>query len=385
MQFKFIIGQEEVKNKLLNSFNKNRVGHTQLFLGPEGNGSLALAIAFAQYINCKNRTETDSCGTCPSCIKYQHLAHPDLHFFFPTTTNDKVKKDPKSELFLDEWREYLKKLNGYPTQKGWYGHLGVGNKQGTIYVRDAGDFIRHLALKAFESEYRIFIVWMAEKLHSSASNKLLKTFEEPPDKTLIFLIAERYELLLPTVRSRAQLVKVPKISDKNIEQALIHQKGLPENQAAGIAMQAGGNWNLAVEIAENIEDAQTNFIKFRDWLRLCFKPGNFLELNNFNSELSRIGREKVKSFLTYGLETIHNSILINSGHDNFLRKSGDEAEFTKRFAPYINQANQKEVYELLNEAIYHIERNAHAGILLSDLSFKIYSLLKKGLQNMKKK
>ncbi len=378
MQFKSIIGQQEVKKKLLNSYNKKRVAHTQLFLGPEGNGGLALAIAFAQYVNCRNRTNTDSCGKCPSCVKFQHFAHPDLHFFFPTTTNEKIKKDPKSELFMEEWRNYLETCKSYPTQKGWYEHLGVGNKQGTIYVRDAGDFVRHLALKAFESEYRIFIIWMPEKLHPAASNKLLKTFEEPPDKTLIFLVAERYELLLPTVRSRAQLVKVPKISDLDMKQALTSLKGLPESQAGTIALQSGGNWNLAIEIAENFEDAQTNFIKFREWLRLCFKPGNYIQLYNFNSELSRIGREKVKSFLSYGLDTVHNSILVNSGQNDLLRKSEEEADFTRRFAPYINEANQKEVYELLNEAIYHIERNAHPGILLSDLSFKIHDLLKKG-------
>ncbi|NOX87323.1 MAG: DNA polymerase III subunit delta, partial [Chlorobi bacterium] len=209
MQFKFIIGQQEVKEKLLNSFNKKRVAHTQLFLGPEGNGSLALAIAFAQYVNCRNRTEADSCGKCPSCLKFQKFAHPDLHFFFPTTTNDRVKKEPKSELFMEEWRNYLGNFESYPTQKGWYEAIRAGNKQGMIYVRDASSFIQHLALKAFESEYRTFIIWLPEKLHPAASNKLLKTFEEPPDNTLIFLIAERYELLLPTVRSRAQLVKVP--------------------------------------------------------------------------------------------------------------------------------------------------------------------------------
>jgi len=384
MQFNAIIGQEAIKNKLLSSFVKRRVAHTQLFLGPEGNGSLALAIAFGQYINCENRTETDSCGTCPSCIKYKHLAHPDLHFFFPTTTNDKVKKEPKSALFLNEWRNFLEKSNGYPTQKGWYGHIGVGNKQGTIYTRDASDFIQKLALKTYEAEYRVFIVWMPEKLHPSASNKLLKTFEEPPDKTLIFLIAERYELLLPTIRSRAQLVKVPGIDDDSLKQALVHSGQVGENQVKDIVMQANGNWNMAVEIAENLEETQTYFLQFRKWLRLCFKPGNYLELNTFNSELSRSGREKIKSFLGYGLETVHNSILVNSGQADLLKKSGDEYEFTQRIAPYINNNNQKEVYGLLNEAIYHIERNAHPGILFSDLSFKMNNLLKQGRKKIKK-
>ena len=204
MQFKQIIGQESVKSKLLTSARENRVAHTQLFLGPEGTGSVALAIAFAQFINCKNRTETDSCGTCPSCIKYEKFSHPDLHFFFPTTTNDAVKKDPKSELFLNDWRAYLTSEKGYPTQNGWYDYIGVGNKQGTIYVRDASDLVHQISLKSYEAEYKVFIIWMTERLHESASNKLLKTFEEPPDKTLIILTAERYELILPTVRSRAR-------------------------------------------------------------------------------------------------------------------------------------------------------------------------------------
>jgi DNA polymerase III subunit delta' len=378
MQFKSIIGQQATKNRLFSSLRENRVAHTQLFLGPEGSGSFALALAFVQYINCKNKTENDSCGVCPSCIKFEKYAHPDLHFFFPTTTNDKVKKDPKSLLFINEWRSYLESVDAYPTQNGWYEYLNVGNKQGTIYVRDASDIVQTVSVKPYEARYKTLFIWMAERLHESASNKLLKTFEEPPENTLIFIFAERYELLLPTVRSRAQLVKIDKLPDEAIIETLTARKNAEANLAHDIALIAGGNWNLAEEIYDNADETQEIFLRFRQWLRLCFRPGNFIELNKFNGDVARTGRESVKRFLAYGLEIIHNSILHNNGQSNKVKKAGDELEFSEKFAPYINSNNQTGIYTLLNEAIYHIERNAHAGILLSDLSFKIGDLLKKG-------
>jgi len=382
MQFKSIIGQETVKNRLLTSLRENRVAHTQLFLGPEGSGSFAMALAFVQYINCKNKTDSDSCGVCPSCVKFQKFSHPDLHLYFPTTTTDTVKKDPKSALFLNEWRSYLDLVNAYPTQKGWHEHLNVGNKQGTIYVRDASDIIQAVSLKPYEAKFKIFFIWMAERLHVSASNKLLKTFEEPPFNTLIFIFAERYELLLPTVRSRAQLVKVDKLPEHAIREALVSKKSAGKDMANDISLISEGNWNLAQEIFENADETQENFLKFRQWLRLCFKPGNYLELNRFNSDISRIGRENIKRFLAYGLDITHNSILLNSGNIDEIKKSADELEFLNKFAPFINTANHAEIYQLLNEAIYHIERNAHAGILFSDLSFKLGDLLMKGRQNL---
>ncbi|MCF6171638.1 MAG: hypothetical protein L3J66_11730 [Bacteroidales bacterium] len=384
MQFKSIIGQEGAKARLLTGIRENRVAHTQLFLGPEGSGSLALAIAFGQYINCANRTETDSCGTCPSCVKFQNLAHPDLYFYFPTTTTNTVKKDPRSSLFLNEWREYLDENYAYATQSGWYEHLKVGNKQGYIRKDDANELIGKIALKSFESEYKVVIFWMTERLNETASNKLLKTFEEPPDKTLIFLVAERYELLLATVRSRAQIVKVPALKESEIAAELVRQKGVGENEAAQVAMLATGNWNQAVNLLENTEDVQANFIRFRQWLRLCFRPLDYVDLNKFNGELGRMGREKQKSFLQYGLEVVHSSILLNQGNENLLKKNGEELDFSMKFAPLVNTANQLEIYQLFNEAIYHIERNAHGGILFSDLSFKLHDLLAKGRKQIVK-
>ncbi len=384
MQLKSIIGQQEVKARLLAGFRENRVAHTQLFLGPEGSGSLALALAFAQFINCRERTETDSCGTCPSCVKYQKLAHPDLYFYFPTTTNDSVKKDPKSSLFLESWREYLNKTDVYPTQNGWYGHLGVGNKQGYIRKDDANELIAKIALKSYESEYKVVIFWMAEKMNEAASNKLLKTLEEPPDKTLIFLIAERYELLLATVRSRAQIVKILPLKDEEIATALTDRKGVGQQEAAQFSLLAKGSWNQAVDLLENAEELQSNFIRFRQWLRLCFRPKDYLELNKFNSELGRMGREKQKRFLQYGLEVVHNSIMLNQKHGNTVRKSGEELDFSVKLAPLVNEANQREIYRLCNEAIYHIERNAHGGILFTDLSFKLLDLLAAGKRRMAK-
>jgi DNA polymerase-3 subunit delta' len=231
-------------------------------------------------------------------------------------------------------------------------------------------------MKAYEAEYKVFIIWMIEKMHESASNKLLKTFEEPPDKTLIILIAENYELLLPTVRSRAQLIKVPKLPDQEIADALFTSTQVEEAEAMDIALLANGNWNLALESYEHADETQSNFILFRKWLRLCFQPGNYLKLNSLNGEISRMGRERQKSFLGYGMETIHNSILHNQGNASYVKKRGEELNFSERFAPYIHEQNQAEIYQLMNEAVYHIERNAHAAILFSDLSFKIGELLK---------
>ncbi|RLD43874.1 MAG: DNA polymerase III subunit delta [Bacteroidetes bacterium] len=384
MQFKSIIGQEKIKTRLLTSIRENRVAHSQLFLGAEGSGSLALAIAFGQFINCPNRSETDSCGICPSCVKFQKLAHPDLYFYFPTTTTDSVKKDPKSSLLMNEWRTYLEENNAYATQSEWYNFLKVGNKQGYIRKDDANELIGKIAFKSFEAKYKIVIFWMAERMNEAASNKLLKTLEEPPAKTLIFLIAERYELLLTTVRSRAQIVNIHPLKDKEIATELIRQKQMGENQAAQLAMLAKGNWNQAINLLENSEEIQSNFIQLRQWFRYCFRPKDYVELNKFNGELARLGREKQKRFLQYGLEIIHSSIMLNQGHENTLKKAGEELDFSIKLAPFFNAANQLEIYKLFNEAIYHIERNAHPGIMFSDLSFKLIDLLAAGKKQIVK-
>ncbi len=380
MQFKSIVGQQAVKQKLISAVAENRVAHTQLFLGPEGSGALPLAIAFAQYVNCTHKQNGDSCGKCPSCVKYEKFAHPDLHFIFPTTTTDKVKKDPESILFIEEWRDYLNKSKAYVTQNGWYDFLGVGNKQGTIYARDANQIIKKLGLKAYEAKYKVVIIYLAEKLNAAASNKLLKSLEEPPDKTLIILVAERYELIIPTVRSRAQLVKVQRLTNQNIQQALLDgdSTGLSEKEANKMAVRANGNWNHALNLKNENEENDYNFLKFRDWMRLCFRPANYLDLYALIQELSRLGREKQKHFLAYGLKVIHNSLIVNHGMIGDVVADEEEKNYFIKFAPFINVSNQKQMYQLLNDAVYHIERNAHPGILFTDLSFQLIELLKAG-------
>jgi DNA polymerase-3 subunit delta' len=386
MQFQKIIGQDELKSRLIKGIKDGRVAHTQLFLGPEGSGALPMAIAYAQYINCGNKIENDSCGTCPSCVKFQKYSHPDLHFVFPTTTTDSVKKDAESKLLLKEWRQYLEKCSSYASINSWHSFLGVGNKQGLINVKDATNIVSKMVMKPFEAEHKVIIIWLAERMNMQAANKLLKTLEEPPSNTLIILIAERYELIIPTVRSRAQLVKFNKITDVEVENAL-SAKSEDNSKLADISLiakMAKGNWNLALDLFKNIDSTNDNFIKFRQWLRLCFIPKDYTKLFAFAQELARIGREKQKSFLNYGLLVVHNSILVNNNNLMSVKTNGEELEFTKSFAPFINEANRQEIYNLLNEAIYHVERNAHGGILFTDLSLKLVKLLAIGKIELKK-
>ncbi len=380
MKFKDIIGQEEVKERLRKSVAENKVAHTQLFLGNEGSGSLPLAIAFAQYINCANKKDGDSCGVCPSCVKYQSYAHPDLHFIFPTITAEGIK-EPKSELYQDIWRENIIEQNGYVSQDSWNKKLGVsGNKQSIIYSRDASDIINILNVKSYEAEYKVVIIYLAEKLHISASNKLLKTLEEPPEKTLIIMVSERYELIIPTVRSRAQLLKIPPLKDEDIQNALIEKEILSADDTAlsNIVALAHGNWNRAVQLAENLEEEQYNFRTFRDWTRLCFKPGNFTELISFSKELARLPKNRQKNLLIFGMQVIHNSMLVHAGLKGKIKTMKEESEYVEKFAPFINDTNRDDFYSLLNDAVYHLERNVNSNILFTELSIQMVILLNKG-------
>ena len=376
MLFSDVIGHEDLKERLIQSVRESRVSHAQLFLGPEGSGKMALALAYAQYINCTNRSESDSCGVCPSCKKYMSLTHPDLHFVFPTATNKEVKKDPESDLFIAEWREYVLDNQGYVDLSDWFNKLNIENKQGIINVRDASTILRKLSFKAYESEYKIAIIWMAEKLNMQSANKLLKLIEEPPEKTLFILIAEHQEEILTTIRSRCVMMKVPKLSHQETQQALVQRLGCAEQDAYDAASLANGNWLLARRYANNQEDEKLYAVTFQKWMRYCFKAAVPELIDFVANDIKPLGREKQKEFLEYGLNIFHNSLLFNNNMPDEVMLPTDEKNFTKNFAPFINRKNVTQICELFEESINQIERNANASIVFMDDSFKMSKLLR---------
>ena len=375
MQFKDVIGQEEVKRKLILSVQENRVPHAQLFLGPAGNGKLPLALAYVQYILCPHRSATDSCGVCPSCQKISKLTHPDLHFVMPTTTTKSVKSNPESDLFLNEWREYVLQNEGYVDTSSWYSFLEVENKQGAIYVRDASTLLRKLNFKAYEGDYKIAIIWMAEKLRTDTANKLLKLLEEPPEKTLFILIAEDQEELLATIRSRTSLVKVPRLDLEAIQDALVHRLNCSAQQASDAAMIAEGSWIKAKEYVKDADDQKYYFRTFQQWMRLCFKAA-VNELIDFSNNIKSIGRERQKDLLEYGLGIIRNAQLFNNNLATLVMLPEEEKKFNAGFAPFVNASNIVQIIELLEEASRQIERNGYAPLIFLDCSFKMAKLLR---------
>ena len=376
MLFSEIIGHEDLKKRLIQSVRESRVSHAQLFLGPEGSGKLPLAMAYAQYINCTNRSETDSCGVCPSCRKFMSLTHPDLHFVFPTATNKEVKQNPESDLFLGDWRSYLFDCQCYADLSDWFNKLDIENKQGVINVRDAATILRKLSFKAYESEYKIAIIWMAEKLNVQCANKLLKLIEEPPEKTLFILIAENQEELLTTIRSRCMLVKVPKIAMQELQDALVQKFACSPQEAYDAAALADGNWLMAQHFVKDKEDEKLYANVFQKWMRYCFKGAVPELIDLVANDIKPLGREKQKEFLEYGLNIFHNSLLFNNDMSNDVLLPADEKNFTKNFAPFINIKNVEQICGLFEESINQIERNGNASIIFTDNSFKITKLLR---------
>lgn len=373
MQFSAIIGQQEIKNMLIRSVHENRVSHALLFLGAEGSGALPMAIAFAQYIVCENKGESDSCGKCPACIKMKKLVHPDVSFSYPVTTREKLK-NPRSVDFISEWRKAVLH-NPYLGYNDWITELDSENKQGNISVDESSDIMQRLSLKSVEAPYKIVIIWLAEKMNAAAANKMLKIIEEPPDQTFFFLVSENYEQILPTILSRTQLVKLKKIDDEDMTTALVERSALAREAAQHIAHRAGGNYLEALNIIHHHDEEQNENKRFLEWMRACLKL-NLKAINELTQELADTSREQQKLFLQNGLHILRECLVMNYADPSMIRFDGEELESFRKFSPFVNANNAEQFIEAFNNAHFHLERNANFKILFADLSFKVNRLLK---------
>ncbi|WP_036603373.1 ATP-binding protein [Olivibacter sitiensis] len=368
MQFKDIIGQQAIKNHLINTARESRVSHAQLFLGPEGSGNLPLALAYAQYINCEQPSATDSCGECSSCRKYAKLVHPDLHFSYPFFSSS---SSDTAVLFIEKWRKAFLS-NPYLGLDAWRNELDAGNKQANINVAECHQIIQKLSLKAFEAPYKVLIMWLPEYLDKNG-NTLLKLIEEPPEKTLFLLVAQNQDKLLNTIISRTQLVKVNAIDKQSLASYLVEEKHLMADKATQVAYISDGNLQRAIDlIAEGTNDY---FYLFRDWLRACYNSKVLSVIDISESKLASLGRENQKSFLIYAINLMREVVLHKESAGQLVHVTEEELDFVSKFSATLNLDQLVASISLFERASYYIERNANPKILFLDVSLQLILLL----------
>jgi len=383
MLFKDILGQIHIKNHLTKSAEAGRIAHAQLFVGPEGSGTLPMAIAYAQYLLCGN-VGGENAGENTACnLKFEHFSHPDLHFVFPVATTDGIKSHPVSDHFMVEWRQFLSE-SPYGSLFDWLRNLGIQNKQGLISVDEATDINKKLALKAYEGGYKVMIIWMADKMNGPSANKLLKLLEEPPAKTVFILITENIGDLLQTIVSRCQVIDFMGLSESVIAEALVSRENCDPIQAKKIAHQSEGNYNKALHIFRKENDEFPFDEWFVEWVRSAFRAkGNAAAINDliaWSEKIAATGRETQKQFLHYCIHFFRQALMLNYQATElvFLETNVPKFELEK-FAPFVNGANITDIYKELEEAIYHIERNGNSKIILTDLSIKLTRLIHKNV------
>ena len=378
MLFKEIIGQEFIKKHLSASVEGNRVAHAQLFIGPSGSGVLPMAVAFAQYLICADVPAEKESARHSCNVKFKNLGHPDLHFAYPVATNSEIKSRPVSGSFANQWREFYLK-NPYGSLYDWYRYLGIEKKQGKIGKDEALEIGKSLSLKSYEGGHKVMIIWMAEKMNISASNKLLKLIEEPPKKTVFILIAEDEDQIIDTIKSRCQLLHFPALAEKAIEEALINRENCELNLAKKIAHQANGSYSQALHILQEDGEEEEFETWFIAWVRTAFKAkGNkkaILELISWSEEIAKKGRETQKGFLDFCVDFFRQALMFNYKAPELVYMVPKTKFDLSKFAPFVHGNNISEIVSELQDAAYHIERNGNAKIILTDLSIKLTRLL----------
>jgi DNA polymerase-3 subunit delta' len=375
MLFKEIIGNNSVKKQLIEAVRNNRISHAQLFLGKSGSAKLTLALAYAQFLNCENRTAVDSCGTCSSCLKFNNLSHPDLHLVIPVLKTKEVQK-PVSDHFIGKWRDFITN-NYYGSLNGWIDSFGTENKtgqQGTIYKDEANNIHKKLSLKNYEAEYRVVLIWMPERMNLEVSNKLLKLFEEPPKGTIFLLITENTNQLLPTIISRLQTIK---IADFTAEDIVNHfgEMDLSLEKAKQLRNLTNADLGKITQILEDKEGELDLFSDFSLWMRLTYKM-DVQGISKWVDNLSLKGRKQQNLFLSYAIKMVRECLIYNFASDTLLKTNENEFAFLTKFSPFIHEENSVMITEKLEESIKAINRNANAKILFFELSLQMVKFLR---------
>lgn len=384
MQFKDIIGQSTVKRQLCLSVQEGRIPHAQLFTGPKGVGKLQLAVAYAQYLNCEHRTGTDACGCCPTCIQYSKLQHPDLHFVFPIVKGD---RGDVCDDFAGDFRTLMLE-NPYFDTEDWYSTLGVETKQGLIYEKESSEILRKLSLKAFGNGYKVMIVWQPEKMNGICANKLLKLLEEPPEKTVFLMVSEHPEMLLSTILSRVQQIRVPRLEDEDIATAL-RANGMDSQRAMDYARIANGSYLQAVKMAREQDETSQYLADFIALMRDAYTVGvitdrqkkfeSLQRLRKWSLDMSdsKVGREHLKSFLQYAQRQVRENYIRNFQRPELNYQTEEERVFSDRFFPFIHSGNVEAIINQLSTAELQIGQNGNAKIILFDLCLQMIVLIKK--------
>jgi len=371
MQFKDIPSNNRVKSQLLHAVENNRLSHAHLFTCEDGSSGLAMALAFAQYLMCENKSPYDSCGLCPACLKSEKLIHADLHCVFPVITGKEIR--PISDHFVEEWRAAITS-NPFITEEEWYLNLGNTNKQGFISVNESNELSKKIVLKPYESSYRVIIIWHAEKMQNPAANKLLKLLEEPPEKTIFILLTSSSENLLETIVSRLQNTTIGPCDENSLTKYLVEKEAVDEKKASEISYFSSGNIGQALKLTKGSDLLKQNTEEFQNWMRMCFKA-RIIELASWVDIIICWGREQQKGFLQYALHMVRESLVRNFADSSIQKVRKEEEQFTKNFAPFIHQNNAIEIIEEIELAYKHVSRNGSSKFIFMDLTLKMVVLL----------
>jgi DNA polymerase-3 subunit delta' len=382
MQFKDIIGQSAIVSRLRTSIDRGTLPHAVMLNGIEGTGGLAIAVATAQYLQCEDRHDGAPCGQCQSCRQYAKLVHPDLHFVYPTVNRGTSTSPSTSEDYLPEWREAFL-ANPYLTLSDWLQAIGADNKQGLINQADSATVIRHLTVKPYQSDYRVMIIWMPEKMNETAANKLLKLIEEPYERTHFFLVSCDANSVLGTIQSRTQRIQLPPLDEETIARTLTERQVCPPDVAQNIAHIAHGSWSRALSLISEGDERREMFDKFCAMMRLSYAR-KLYDMKEWSEDMAALGRERQKNYLQYAQQLIRENFILNYHQPQLNYLSADEAAFAARFSPFVNHSNVEGIMQELATAETDIAGNVSAKMVFFDLSLKLIMLLKKGGENIPK-
>ena len=377
MKFSDIIGHDDLKCRLAAQVDAGRVSHAQLFTGLAGYGTLPLALAYVQYLFCTNRHDGDSCGECPACKQIDALAHPDLHLVFPVNKREKKAGEVvTSDQFIEKWREIWSEKHGVFSAEEWYERLDLGKTmKGLITVKESDEIIRKLQFKSYSAEYKAMIIWLPETMNQDAANKILKILEEPWDKTLFILVSEKPELLLKTIVSRTQEVSVPRIDVASLERVAMAE-GKPQAEAHNMARLAGGSLLELGELVrgESDETRHQSFEFFTRLMRLSYNDRH-LELFEWADELSALTREGQRQFFLHSVRLLRESYMLHAGLGAISYLWGEEADFCRKFAPFIGNQNIEPLVAEIERAMLQIQQNGAPRIVFTHFALAVSKMI----------